>query len=281
MSDAPSSLSARLVTAAVAIPLLLGALLWGGPGGIAAVIALGACVGAWEFCSIAFGDTLPGAKYASVAGTAAIVACFLASPLHAFEALVGATVCLGVISLIRHEDRAAVPLQFGAATAALVYCGGFLGSLIPASREPGGPFWILMAMIVVWLSDTAAYFVGRAAGERPLAPSISPNKTVEGALGGFAGSIVGAFGCNWLFGLLAGWGPLPAWPPLSTGTLLVIAIPANLLAQTGDLVESLAKRARGVDDSGTLLYGHGGILDRIDGLLFAAPWFYGCAVYFV
>ncbi|MFB6262478.1 MAG: phosphatidate cytidylyltransferase [Bradymonadaceae bacterium] len=280
MADDSSNLWARLTTAAVAIPLLLAALFWGGDLAVTAMIAGAAAVAGWDFCSIGYGDDLPAAIWVTSLACAGIVVAFLDDPTRGLETLVGATLLLGGVCLFGHDDRDRVPVQYGTSCAALIYCGVFPAMLIPVYQQPERAFWVLMAMIVVWMSDTGAYFTGRAAGEHPLAPEISPNKTVEGAVGGFVGSLVGAFFCNWLFTRLAGRGPMASWQTLSAGTVLLVAVPANLLAQSGDLVESLLKRAGGVDDSGSLLYGHGGILDRIDGLLFAAPWFYTCALYF-
>ena len=123
---------------------------------------------------------------------------------------------------------------------------------------PRGLAWLLIVILVTWLNDTGAYLVGRAIGRRPLAPRISPKKTIEGSLGGLlAAAGVGALGVAW-FGLEV--------HPLF-GAAIGLALGA--LGQIGDLTESMLKRRAGVKDSGTLIPGHGGILDRIDALLFA------------
>jgi len=128
--------------------------------------------------------------------------------------------------------------------------------------EDGG-YWILMAFAVVWGSDTGAYFSGRAFGKHKLAPRVSPKKTVEGAVGGLLASVTAVV----IF-------KLTALPELAWWQVFALAVPANILGQTGDLCESLIKRAHGVKDSGIIIYGHGGMLDRIDALIFALPWFY-------
>jgi phosphatidate cytidylyltransferase len=107
-----------------------------------------------------------------------------------------------------------------------------------------------------------------------LYPAVSPNKSIEGSAGGLVASLLGAGLCNWL--IFPALGP---WDPLGVGLFVTVVVPGNLLGQTGDLVESIIKRAHDVDDSGSIIYGHGGILDRIDGLIFAAPWFYICFVH--
>ena len=129
--------------------------------------------------------------------------------------------------------------------------------------EPMAHRWLLVALALVWAADTGAYFVGRHFGKRKLAPSISPNKTVEGALGGVAAGVVVALA----FGTLAGVG-FAQWPALA-----LVALVAVLASIVGDLIESLLKRQAGVKDSGDLIPGHGGVLDRIDGVLAALPVF--------
>ncbi len=126
--------------------------------------------------------------------------------------------------------------------------------------------WVVLAMGIAWGSDTGAYFAGRFFGKRKLAPLISPAKTVEGAIGGMAASILVAviWQVVWLHD------ELPLWHAV------VLAMIANVLGQSGDLVESLIKRSTGVKDSGSILPGHGGLLDRIDALMFTAT---ACLLY--
>jgi phosphatidate cytidylyltransferase len=143
-----------------------------------------------------------------------------------------------------------------------------------------------MAFVVAWANDTAAYFTGHSLGRHPLFERISPKKTWEGFAGGIGGSVVGALLVRWLF--------LPdvvrslslperlAWEGggLGVGTAVVVGLGAAVLGPLGDLAESMVKRAAGVKDSGRTIPGHGGLLDRIDALLFIAPWIYVCAAYF-
>lgn len=136
------------------------------------------------------------------------------------------------------------------------------GALTSAAAEQG--FWFLLPMFAVWASDTGAYFTGKAIGKRKLSPLISPGKSWEGAFGGTVASI----GATYLLLSLAAPDSLPdAW-----WLGLAIAIPAAILGVLGDLAESLIKRSTNTKDSGKLLAGHGGMLDRVDGMLFAAPW---------
>lgn len=131
------------------------------------------------------------------------------------------------------------------------------------AEEPNGHRWLLTALAIVWAADTGAYFAGRTFGKRKLAPLVSPNKTIEGLIGGvIAGIAVGV-----VFSLLSGAqsAQLPA--------VALVALVAVLFSVVGDLFESLLKRHAGVKDSGDLIPGHGGILDRVDGVLAALPVF--------
>jgi phosphatidate cytidylyltransferase len=121
-----------------------------------------------------------------------------------------------------------------------------------------GPKLLLFALVITWAGDTVAYFVGRAIGKHPFAPILSPKKTWEGAVGGFIGSL--------LVGVA-----FSKWIGVSMGQMLAMAAVGNIAGQVGDLLESAYKRSAGVKDSGTLLPGHGGILDRIDALILAIP----------
>ncbi|KAF1701851.1 phosphatidate cytidylyltransferase [Pseudoxanthomonas suwonensis] len=143
----------------------------------------------------------------------------------------------------------------------LVHSDGF--TALGEAAEPIAHRWLLAALALVWAADTGAYFAGRHLGRHKLAPTISPNKTIEGAAGGVVAGIAAALGFGWLAG--AG---LPQWPALA-----LVALVATLFSIAGDLIESLLKRQAGVKDSGDLIPGHGGVLDRIDGVLAALPVF--------
>jgi len=131
-----------------------------------------------------------------------------------------------------------------------------------------GPWLLLFALVITWVGDSVAYFAGRAMGKHPLAPHLSPKKTWEGSVAGFLGSLlIGATFGRWLTA------PLPH--------LLAMAAVGNVAGQAGDLLESAYKRSAGVKDSGGLLPGHGGLLDRIDALILAIPvvWYYWTLIY--
>jgi phosphatidate cytidylyltransferase len=176
--------------------------------------------------------------------------------------LLSAAVAIGALALPRWRGGADALPQTAAAFLPILYIGLPIGALI-ATREMQGPQGLFLLMLTVMVSDTAQYYTGRLFGRRPLAPAISPKKTIEGAIGGFV------FGTLVLAGVGHWW--LPS-VPLSVRTVLGAAIVA--LGIAGDLFESMLKRSAGVKDSSTLIPGHGGVLDRIDALLFAAPIYY-------
>lgn len=139
----------------------------------------------------------------------------------------------------------------------IVYCSFLPGFLLLMTREG-----ILVLLGILWIGDTAALYCGRSMGRHPLAPSISPRKTVEGAFAGLIGSVIAGV----VLGVI-----LAGEPPAK---LVAASLVAACAGQVGDLAESALKRSAGVKDSSSLLPGHGGLLDRLDGLLFAAPAYY-------
>ncbi len=137
-----------------------------------------------------------------------------------------------------------------------------LAMLVFIDRYPAGNVWIFFLLAVVFLSDTGAFYFGRFFGKHRLHPSVSPGKTWEGAVGGLLCSLLPVY----LF---------QAYFHVGKVSVFFLALSLSLAGQIGDLAESLLKRACGVKDSGGILPGHGGILDRVDGLIFAAPLLYG------
>src|SRR5690606_5462342 len=147
------------------------------------------------------------------------------------------------------KEQSATSHQIGSSITGLVYGVVMFGTIALLHRDagPAGPLWILLVLFIVWLGDTGAYFTGRALGKHKLYPAVSPNKSIEGAVGGFVVSVLSAVALN------AGFNPLIEsseffsgtlaldWTELTLFEVLVVAIPANILAQCGDLAESLIK----------------------------------------
>jgi phosphatidate cytidylyltransferase len=147
------------------------------------------------------------------------------------------------------------------------YIGGLLMTASLLRRDCGAG-WVLLALSIAWLADTGGYFVGRSLGRAKLFPEVSPNKTWAGLVGALiGGAVAGILGSTLYLSQL----------PLSRG--LALGLGGAILGQLGDLVESLMKRSLGVKDSGVMIPGHGGLLDRIDSLLFVAPMTYVYALW--
>lgn len=277
MGKKSSNLVTRVLTALVAIPLLLAIIFLAPPWGTYLLVAFAGAVAVWEYCSITYGDENRLAKVVSMILALGLSAILYFVPSWFLEGAVVSFLTVFLVFLFSYDDQEKVSHRIGSSITGILYGGVVLTTLSLLVRDSGiaGPYWILMVMAVTWSSDTGAYFAGKNFGKHKLYEAVSPNKTIEGALGGMAASVGVAFLCNYLFSLDASWTTLEAWQ------VVLMAIPANILGQLGDLSESLIKRAHGVKDSGTIIPGHGGMLDRIDALIFASPWFYIFFTHFV
>ena len=187
---------------------------------------------------------------------------------------------------MRREDLSSGYSAAAAAVFAFVYIALPMGMLVQLRQQWAGGFYLLYLLLIVWAGDIFAYFVGRSMGRHLMAPRISPKKTWEGA----AASLVASVAVGWLLfhyaqplssamlniGLITRRDGLFGLEQPSMAPIIALTVVLNIAAQLGDLVESLLKRGAGVKDSGAILPGHGGMLDRIDALLFAAPilWYY-------
>lgn len=266
----------RLASALPLVPLILLDLYYGPWWAFAPVVALAVVITGHEL----YGMVLPEVRWARPLGIATTMLVMLAVAFEerlasvvpnastvAFFVVALAVLLAGIVSP-EPIDRAATRSAW--LFAGPVYLGATLGLVEKLHLLPHGAGWLVMAMMFAWLSDTFAYFAGRIFGGPKLYPTLSPKKTRSGAIGGLVGSCVGA-----LFGhfLLI--------PGLPLAEVLVLAVVAGAFGQMGDLFESLLKRSTGVKDSGSFLPGHGGLLDRIDALLYTAPitYLYAAHVY--
>jgi phosphatidate cytidylyltransferase len=266
MSEKNRNLIIRVVTALVLLPGVLW-LIWRGGIPLALLIGAAAAVCALELNQLP-GREVTGAALVSIGG-AFLIPVLQETPASwvTADAVLSAVVIVAFADALLFESEIPnAPRRVALAVLATAYAGILLSSLLPLRRLPRGEWWILLTLVVTWLNDTFAYFAGRAFGRRKLYERISPSKTWEGALGGAAGSIVGAIVVQQVW--------LPAVPIWGAA---LIGAGAAVLGPVGDLSESMLKRAFGAKDSGHLLPGHGGILDRIDALLFNAPFVLLCA----
>ena len=277
MTDKNRNLLLRVVTAAVLLPLIIW-LIWLGGLAFALLIAFAAAMCALELNMLpqqlpeASGELEELEMESAVITGAAIVSvggAFLIPLLHEIPlgivtskfVLVGVTFVAFFDALFFEEKLENVPRRVGLALLGAAWFGLFMSSLVRLRQLENGAWWIVLTLSVTWLNDTGAYFTGRAFGRRKLYERISPKKTVEGAIGGALASIAAALIIQHLW--------LPQISPLGAAA---IGAGAAVLGPAGDLSESMLKRAFGAKDSGRLLPGHGGILDRIDALLFNAPF---------
>jgi phosphatidate cytidylyltransferase len=220
----------------------------------------------------------PGAKAVQACGVAggALVAFAMANATPepqaisaaaaTFSGALLAVVAVGLmLALFFAEDPATGVARVGHSVLGVLYAGAFLPHFIWLRWGPAGngAAWVLFVLAVGMLGDSAGYFAGRRFGRRLLMPAVSPKKTVEGAVGALGGNVVAGAVVKMLLLPGVGW-----------GEILCISLIAGILAQTGDLCESLLKRAFGAKDSGHFFPGHGGILDRADSLVFPTVFVY-------
>ena len=279
----------RLLTAAVLIPVVIGADLYGPTWLIALLVAVVTALALREFFALGAQAGLPGhPRWTIVCGLLLIAAQYidtnrenifsalnfelLSRPLESLlQGMIFVVFILGVILITlasAGSPKKGLP-EVAVSAGALLFVGWPMSFLVRIHAISNlGPQLLLFLLLVIWSGDSLAYVVGRKFGRHPMAPLTSPKKTWEGAVANLAGSVlVALMAALWMRG---------HWLYIAGPGLFTIAILANIAGQIGDLAESIYKRSAGEKDSGTLLPGHGGVLDRLDSLIFAAPvvWYY-------
>lgn len=240
------------------------------PWGLGAVVlfALYHCAGEYQAMARPEGDGLDRAIFLLALGVT------VSWPLvrdHLFAGYThSAALTGGMVILILARLTRPVPIEDSARKLGLDALGlcwiGLSFPLIYMLRDrPNGGWFIVMVMAITFLQDTGAYFAGKFLGKHPLAPKLSPKKTIEGVVGGVTAATCGAFIARTWF---------PGHETLTVTDCIILGVVGALMGVCGDLFESMLKRAFGVKDSGTLIPGHGGFLDRVDGLLFVGPFAY-------
>ncbi len=270
----------RLATAAVLIPIVVALVWWAPPialAGIAAIVAILALV---EFLNLGDRVGMRGFKlwtyfctvlifYAqfslgrlethSLAGGISLIRDVTGGTLSIEAALLVFLFGCVILGLLTRRPLHEILPAIAISSAALLFIALPFSYIVRVDEiEPAGRQLVLFTLVLVWAGDMLAYFVGKSLGRVPMAPALSPKKTWEGALGNVLASMIVAV----LFA---------RWMQMDVLTLLVIAGVANIAGQAGDLIESAYKRGAAVKDSGALLPGHGGMLDRIDSLILASP----------
>ncbi len=229
------------------------------------VVLLTAMIAVLEYYRLSFSreQLFPDAWIGSVATAALLAACHWPGLTSVPTILLATVLTVLMVRMASHRGLASALPDTAMVTFGVLYIGLTLGSYLLLRALPFGESLVIFVVLVTWVGDAGAYYVGMRVGRRPLAPVISPKKTVEGLIGGLTAAVVAALAARaWL---LPQYGLIEA---LGLGCLL------GAVGTLGDLAESALKRSAGVKDSGAVIPAHGGMLDRIDSLLFTGPIFY-------
>jgi len=256
-------LKKRVITGLWGIPLLIAAVWFDKPlPWFTVLVAIWGVLAVFEFYKLAAGAKAQPLTCFGLIWTLL----FIISPHFKYDftvpLLLTLAVILPLIWLLGRRKKEGAFIGWAWTLAGILYLGWLLSYLVALRGLDEGRNWVFFALFTTFASDTAAFFVGRALGRHKLAPKISPGKTWEGTIAGVFGAIIASL----LFTLLI---PISYWQIVALGILV------SIFGQLGDLVESLLKRNMGVKDSGRLIPGHGGFLDRIDSVVFA-----GVVVYY-
>lgn len=252
----------RVLSAVLLLPVVFFVTRYLPPGAFFVMVAVVLAVAVFEFCHLASRRGFAPQVWSALAGALLIAYSFLDPRFEALEAFALLCVVLPVLALLRRDGAAD---KFGNLVMTIfpvIFLGLLLGYIVALRGLPGedGHDLPFLLLLIVWTADTGAYYGGRGFGRRPLAPEISPRKTQEGAACGIVSGLAAAFLAR-------------AWFIHRLGVVdcLVLGLLLPTVGVAGDLLESSLKRWAGAKDSGRMIPGHGGILDRIDALLLAAP----------
>jgi phosphatidate cytidylyltransferase len=253
----------RWLTALSLGPLLVALIVLGPRWSFLALVSLSVAVALNEYYRMV--DPAGGPRIAlwTVAGALLPLAFAFGTPRDVLAVLVLGMIGIFSVFVLMGQASPSILKSVGRELLGLTYLALLLSYFVLLYDLEAGRFWVLFVIVVAFTEDTGAYYAGRMLGRHKLCPSLSPGKTVEGAIGGLAAAVAAAFVCRALF-----------MPWLDASTCAVLGVLVGVAGPLGDLFESLIKRASGVKDSGALLPGHGGLLDRIDSLIFSAPLVY-------
>lgn len=263
-------LKQRIITALWGIPLIL-AVVWFGHPWFAALTAVWGMLAAREFYKIIADAKVPPLAYFGMLWVALFILTPYLTSLFQVDFLVPilltTAVVLPLIWLVVHPGKENSFARWAWTIAGILYVGWLMSYLVALRSVENGRDWVLLALLVTFASDTAAFFIGRRWGKHRLAPLISPKKTWEGAIGGVFFAIVAGVVLSSLLHL-----------PLNYGLAVLLGFLVSVAGQLGDLAESLLKRNMNIKDSSKLIPGHGGVLDRMDSIVFAGVVVYYFAI---
>ena len=262
----------RWITGLSALPILIYLVYLGGFPFIF-LIAFAATCSLWEYFRIVFnaeGEILNGVFvwWGYIVGLAVIVAAHISDPQGVLVLVALNLIIVGLISVFVYPSNPSIVNLIPRQVQGIIYIPLLLSFLVSIRRGPDGMTWIFLLLAIIFAGDISAYYVGSYLGRHKLNPAISPGKTIEGAVGGLAGNIVAGSIGKFFF-----------LPGISWGPAIIFFFSVGLAGQVGDLFESEFKRSSKIKDSGGILPGHGGLLDRIDALLFASPVAYLFKIY--
>lgn len=276
-----SNLTARVLVAIVAIPLIVAACYFGGPYFFIFTTAL-IVMATNEFYSLANARHIEPSAVVGITSAGVLNAIVYAEGINTaidFLVVILIVVMLSELAKKRTDGVSGVFANVGTTITGIIYVGLFgslliairqrvgLGDVFQQDREAG--LFIISILAAIWICDSAAYFVGRAIGRHKMSKFVSPNKTWEGAVAGFVFAVAAAAAARYVL-----------LPRLDIRIALGMGIVVGIFGQAGDFVESLFKRDAGVKDSSSIIPGHGGVFDRFDSLLFSAPLIYLMLKYF-
>ncbi len=254
-----AALLKRALSVLILLPVFLGILMAGPVWLFGATVVLVAAVGQWEFTRMFERAGFRTYRLIGLLGGIAVTASF-ALPVSLHVVITAALLAVLAAGLWRPRGERVAWEPLAITVLGICYVNWLLGYGFWLRDLPSGREWVLLLIWVTWLGETAAYLVGSSVGRHRLAPVISPKKTIEGAVAQFCVSVVAAvIGQAWFCGAL------PREHAVAVGAML------GVVGQVGDLVESMLKRSVGTKDTGLLIPGHGGVLDRVDSLLFNTP----------
>jgi phosphatidate cytidylyltransferase len=246
----------RWATGVIAVPILIGIIAYGSEG---------------VFNRMVFGAGFQWEKAETLAVALLILAAAAAGDRILLTAVLSfAVMAILMLNLLRIDAEGPEMIRVGKAIMGIVYIPLLMSHFILIRQTSSGVLWIFFVLVLAFSGDIAAYYVGRGMGKKKLLPMVSPGKTVEGTIGLIAGSIAGALLFRQFF-----------FPLLSVPHAVILGLVGSIVGQLGDLCESALKRAAGVKDSGVILPGHGGVLDRLDCLMFIAPFVYYYKVFII
>jgi phosphatidate cytidylyltransferase len=252
----------RILTALVLAPLILLLVTWENHLGLWLFVLAFNAIAYWEMLGMVPGGSDAVDKVVVLGLGLGFSAGLYWAPDHALVLAASAVVVLMSYAVFRFRDMETVGPRVAYWLTTIFYCGVLFTCLALLKRLNLEGDWVLLAMTTSWFADTGAYFTGRAIGGPKIYPAVSPKKTISGATGGLLASL-GA-------GVLA---KLWYMPQLGWVDVALLCVPGGVLGQVGDFAESLLKRSFGVKDSGAILPGHGGVLDRVDALMYVSAYF--------